>query len=146
MYEFKSGQMKKLITIVALILLTGTVYSQTLKKDAVIAISTYTITLQPGITMEQYVDFLMKKYIPEYEKIFPGSKMYVLHGDRGEKKDQIGFMWYFESLKARDKYYPTESDFSDAAQLAWGRMDAISEEESKYVVNSSRVFTDWIIK
>jgi len=138
--------MKKLLIISALILLTGTVYSQTLKKDAVIAVSTYTITLQPGVTMEQYVDFLMKKYIPEYEKNFPGLKMYILRGDRGEKKDQIGFLWYFESGKVRDKYYPGESDFSDAAQLAWGKMDAISMEESKYAVNSSRVYTDWVIK
>jgi hypothetical protein len=138
--------MKKLFVIAVIVLLTGTVYSQILKKDVVIAVSTYTITLQPGVTMEQYVDFLMKKYIPEYEKNFPGSKMYVLHGDRGEKKDQIGFMWSFESVKVRDKYYPTESDFSDAAQLAWGKMDAISTEEGKYAVNSSRVFTDWVIK
>ena len=138
--------MKKLCIISALILFAGTGYSQTLKKDAVIAVSTYTVTLQPGITIEQYVDFLMKKYIPEYEKNFPGSKMYILRGDRGEKKDQIGFMWYFESVKVRDKYYPTEFDFSDAAQLAWGRMDALSEEESKYAVMSSRIFTDWVIK
>ena len=138
--------MKKLFVIAALVMLTGIVHCQILKKDVVIAVSTYTVTLQPGITIEQYVDFLMKKYIPEYEKNFPGSKMYILRGDRGEKKDQIGFMWYFESLKVRDKYYPNESDFSDAAQLAWGRMDTISEEESKYVVNSSRIYTDWVIK
>lgn len=138
--------MKKLFFIAALVMLTGIVHCQILKKDVVIAVSTYAVTLQPGITMEQYVDFLMKKYIPEYEKNFPGSKMYILRGDRGEKKDQIGFMWYFESLKTRDKYYPNEFDFSDAAQLAWGRMDAISEEESKYAVNSSRIYTDWVIK
>jgi hypothetical protein len=88
----------------------------------------------------------LKKYVPEYEKNFPGSKMYILSGDRGEKKDQIGFMWFFESVKVRDRYYPNESDFSDAAQLAWGKMDAISEEEAKYAVTFARIYTDWILK
>jgi len=66
--------------------------AQTLKKGAVIAVSTYKITLQPGVTMNQYEDFLINKYLPEYEKNFPDSKMYILTGDRGEKKNQIGIM------------------------------------------------------
>lgn len=120
--------------------------AQTLKKGAVISVSTYKITLQPGVTMNQYEDFMINKYLPEYEKNFPDSKMYILTGDRGEKKDQMGIMWYFVSVKVRDKYYPNETDLSTEAMAAWERMNPIITEESKYVSESIRVYTDWVIK
>lgn len=120
--------------------------AQTLKKGAVISVSTYKITLQPGVTMNQYEDFMINKYLPEYEKNFPDSKMYILTGDRGEKKDQMGIMWYFVSVKVRDKYYPNETDLSTEAMAAWERMNPIITEESKYVSESTRVYTDWVIK
>jgi len=49
-------------------------------------------------------------------------------------------------VKVRDKYYPNETDLSAEATAAWERMNPISTEESKYVSESTRVFTDWVIK
>jgi hypothetical protein len=95
--------------------------------------------------MNQYVDFLINKYVPEYGKNFPGSKMIVVRGDRGEKKNQYATMYYYESLKVRDKYYPNETDLSNEAIAAWEKMKSISEEESKYILESTRVYTDWVI-
>jgi len=120
---------------------------QTLKKDAVVAVSSYTLVLNPDVTMNQFLDFYINKYIPEFEKNFPGIKAYLLSGDRGEKKNHFGEIWLFESVAVRDKYFPTEdSEGSDLAVAAWDKMNAISTELGKYVVSWDRIFTDWIIK
>jgi ABC-type glycerol-3-phosphate transport system substrate-binding protein len=66
--------------------------AQTMKKGALISISTYTSILNPDVTMNQFLDFYMNKYIPEFEKNYPGIKLYVLTGDRGEKKNQFGYI------------------------------------------------------
>ena len=101
--------MKKLVFITALFLLVGTAFGQTLKKGAVVCVNTFTYTLNTDVTMNQFLDFYLNKYIPEFEKCYPGVKTYVLWGDRGDKKNQIGTMDVYESVAVRDKYYPTEN-------------------------------------
>jgi hypothetical protein len=123
--------------------------AQTLKKGAVIAINTYTFTLKPDVTMNQFIDFFVNKYIPEFEKNYPGVKEFLLYGNRGEKKNQIGVLEYFESIAVRDKYYPVENDttMSVVVKAAEEKMKAINEEQGKFFVGDGiRVYTDWVIK
>jgi hypothetical protein len=123
--------------------------AQTLKKGAVIAINTYTFTLKPDVTMNQFMDFFVNKYIPEFEKNYPGVKEFLLYGNRGEKKNQIGVLEYFESIAVRDKYYPVENDttMSVVVKAAEEKMKAINEEQGKFFVGDGiRVYTDWVIK
>jgi hypothetical protein len=123
--------------------------AQTLKKGAVIAINTYTFTLKPEVTINQFMDFFVNKYIPEFEKNYPGVKEFLLYGNRGEKKNQIGVLEYFESIAVRDKYYPVENDttMSVVVKAAEEKMKAINEEEGKFFVgDGTRVYTDWVIK
>jgi hypothetical protein len=56
--------------------------------------------------MNQAMDFIINKYIPASEKNIPGTKVYLLSGDRGENKFKIALMEVFESVQVRDKYYP----------------------------------------
>jgi hypothetical protein len=125
-----------------------TLSAQTFTKGSVIAINTYTFTLNPDKTMNQMLDFYINKYIPEYEKNFPGVKEYVLWGDRGEKKNQIASVDVFESVAVRDKYYPTEgSEGSETAKAAGEKMKAINDEMGKFFMSGgTRVYTDWIVK
>jgi hypothetical protein len=123
--------------------------AQTLKKGAVIAINTYTFTLKPEVTINQFMDFFVNKYIPEFEKNYPGVKEFLLYGNRGEKKNQIGVLEYFESIAVRDKYYPVENDttMSVVVKAAEEKMKAINEEQGKFFVGDGiRVYTDWVIK
>lgn len=88
----------------ALILITGLTFGQTIKKGAVVAVSSYEFTLNPDVTMNQFLNFYLNKYIPEFEKNYPGMKMYLLWGDRGEKKNMMGDLLVCESVAVRDKY------------------------------------------
>ncbi len=128
---------------------TTQLFSQTLKKDAVIAVNTYTFTLKPEVTMDQFIDFYVNKYIPEFEKNYPGVKEFLLTGNRGEKKNQIGVVDYFESVAIRDKYYPIENDttMNAVVKAAQERMKSVNEEAGKFFASGgTRVYTDWLIK
>jgi hypothetical protein len=123
--------------------------AQTLPKGAVVCVNTFTYTLNPDVTMNQFLDFYLNKYIPEFEKNYPGVKTYVLWGDRGEKKNQIGTMDVYESVAVRDKYYPSENDstMSAAVKTAVAKMIAINKESSKFFISGgTRTYTDWVIK
>ena len=63
------------------------------------------ITLDPDVTMNQFQDFLINKWIPAYEKNFQGGKVLVLKGVRGENKDDFATLNYFKSEKDRNKYW-----------------------------------------
>jgi hypothetical protein len=122
--------------------------AQTLQKGAVVAIRTYTFTLKPDVKMNQLLDFWINKYDPEFEKCYPGLKIFVLSGDRGEKKNQFGELWYFESVKVRDKYWATEGDTTstDFDKAATKKLKPLNDEWDKFVSAAPSVYTDWIIK
>jgi hypothetical protein len=70
----------------------------------------------------------------------------MLSGDRGNKKNQIGEILYFESVKVRDKYWPIEDTSSDFEKAAAEKMKPIDEEFSKLVVPITIEYTNWVIK
>jgi hypothetical protein len=123
--------------------------AQTLKKGAVVAVGVYEMTLNPDVSMNQFLDFYNNKYIPEFEKNWPGVKQYLIGGDRGEHKNKFGAILIFESVAVRDKYYPDEdaNTTSDATKASTEKMKVMDAELSKYVVSGTRkTYTDWIIK
>jgi hypothetical protein len=123
--------------------------AQTFKKGAVVAVGVYEMTLNPDVSMNEFLDFYNNKYVPEFEKNWPGVKQYLMLGDRGENKNKLGAILIFESVAVRDKYYPVENEetTSDAVKAANEKMKVMDTEMSKYVVSGTRTtYTDWSIK
>ncbi len=137
--------MKKLIIAAVFILLAGTVFSQTLKKGTVLGIHNITITLAPGVTMDQFLDFMDKKYLPEVEKHFDGWKGFLMKGDRGENENSYAMMFYIKSLEARDKYFNSEGKLNDVGNAVMEKLSPISEERDKLGTWTS-TYTDWVIQ
>jgi hypothetical protein len=143
-------------TVIMLFLFIGFGFAQlsaqTLKKGTVIGIKTYNFTLQPDVTMNQCLDFWINKYNPEVEKCYPGVKIFVMGADRGEKKNQFAEVVYIESVKLRDKYWPSETDtayakLSEFERNANKKLKPFDEEWAKLVLpGASLESTDWIIK
>jgi len=140
--------MKKLILVAAIFLVTGVMFGQNLQKGMVLAVSSYELTLKDSVTFQQFVDFMQKKYVPEFEKSMPGVKLSLLFGDRGENKFKYGELLVFDDVKTRDKYFPTESDTVDspAMKVVNEKLKAVTDESGKYVLNTRRIYTDWIVK
>jgi len=138
----------KIILLILLLLIIGLTQLSAQNSDQnspAVAIHSITITLKPDVTVNQYLDFMNNKYIPIYEKNFQGSKMHALENYRTDKKNQYFVRVIFESLKARDKYYLQRTGTSNEAKMAWKKMDYITSEGSKYIWDSIRVNTDWVI-
>ncbi len=136
--------MKKLVIISALILFAGMAYGQTLQKGAVLAISVSTITPDPDVTLNQYLDYFTNKWAPAIEKNFPGTKVLFLKGDRGKHANEHGWIWYFESLEVRDKYFDADGNPTEVCTKAFENMAPVTEAFTKLGV-TSREYTDWII-
>jgi hypothetical protein len=90
-----------LIGICIGILLVGASSEQTLKKGGVISINSLTFVLKPDVPLYEFVDFMIKKHIPEFEKNFPGVKEYLLWGDKGVNKYQLAVMEVYGSVAMR---------------------------------------------
>jgi len=106
--------------------------------------NTFIVTLRPGVTMDQYLDFLKTRYASEYNKNFPGSKLIIGSPDSWRKKNQYSFFYTFESEKEYQKYYINDGkDMSDECKAGWEKMKSIKQEVSEYILDSKRVEVEW---
>jgi hypothetical protein len=137
--------MKKSIIAAVFILLVGTAFSQTLKKGTVLGIHHLTITLNANVTMNQFLDFFDKKYLPEVEKHFDGWKGFLMKGDKGENENSYAVMYYIESLEARDKYFDSEGEMNDVGNAAVEKISSTLEELEKLGKYTTE-YTDWVIQ
>jgi len=112
-------------------------------KSGKVVFDSYMVTLRPDITMDQYLDFLKTKYVPEYDKYFPGSKMIIASPDSWKKENQYAYFLYFESPQEYDKYYPNGTEMSDEAKANWEKVKLAKQEESKFILDSKRVEIEW---
>lgn len=137
--------MKKLFLFAALILLTGITFGQTLQKGNLVGTHVLTVTLQPGITMEKYLEFVKSKVIPEYEKNFPNMKVYLVKGIRGENDNSYGEIIVFKSSQDRDKYYNSDGSDNELMKSVNAKLKPVSDELEKLGTYTSK-YTDWIVQ
>ena len=137
--------MRKLLVISALLLFAGIAFGQTLKEGTVVVVVTWEVTLQPDATMNQFLD-ISKKYAAAFEQAYPGTKMFIMKGERGEFKYKVSTLTVFESVELRDKYWPTEEGEGPFDQAATEIFAPVMEEGSKIVIDTQRESTDWIIQ
>jgi len=136
--------MKKLVLTTAIILLAGVIFGQTLQKGNLVAVHVITIELNQGVTMGQFQDFHINTLIPEYEKNFPGWRLYLTKGIRGENKNTYGWIIVVESEEIRDKYYNDDGSITEFGQAADKKMKPVLKETEKFG-KLKRTYTDWII-
>jgi len=131
--------MRKLLVVTALILFAGVAFGQTLQKGSILALRTDAPTLNPGVTMNQYADFMIIRFAPEMEKLFPGTKVFILKADRGEHKDGYAMLIWVESVEVRDKIFGAENDETQSKLLP------LMEEMGEFTTISEN-YTDWVIQ
>ena len=137
--------MKKLILFTAMIFITGIAFGQALTKGTLIGTHVITVTLNPGVTMDKYMEFVKTKLLPELDKNMQGWKVYLLKGIRGEETNNFGLLYVIKSEKERDKYYNPDGSDSDAGKALNEKLKPISEELAKLGTFTTK-YTDWIIQ
>ena len=139
--------MKKLIIAAAFILFAGTAFGQTLKKGAIIEIHHFTLNLDPDVTMNQWLDFALNKYLPVWETHYEGIKSLVVKGDRGDEQNKICWINCFESEELRAKYFKDEGIFvlNEHGEELLEKVMPTWDELSKLGTSQVEISTDWVI-
>jgi hypothetical protein len=138
--------MKKLFLIAALIMMAGTIYGQTLKKGNTLGLHVFTITLNSGVTMDQYLDFCKTKWIPVYEKNFRGVKVYVLKGIKGECLNCDGMILAWKTKADMERYYKPDGSATEIGNAANAKINPIYDELLKMVKMTDAKYTDWEVQ
>jgi hypothetical protein len=123
--------MKRLILTTAFVLLAGITFGQTLEKGNSLGLHVYTITLDPDVTLNQWLDFYSNKLIPEFEKNFEGLKINLLKGDRGRYENKVGILTHFKSEKDRDRYWPEFGEQTDEGKAGMEKVQPVLDELAK---------------
>jgi hypothetical protein len=134
--------MKKLLFLATLILIAGTTNGQTLQKGNLIGTHVITMTLNPGITVEKFMDFLNTKMMPEVQKALPDWKCYVVKGIRGENADNYGLIYVVKSQQDRNKYYNPDGSDSELMKQANDKLKSVLDELAKLGTFTTK-YTDW---
>ena len=137
--------MKKLLVLSALIVLSGTVFSQTLQKGNLVGVHVYNINLKPDVTPNQMKDFIINKLIPAYESN-PGANMYLTKCIRGENKYSYGLMVIFKSESERNKFYNEEGELTELGIALSEKMQPIYEEFTNTIGEFETEYNDWVVQ
>ena len=99
------------------------------------------VDLKPGITDDQ-VQELAADFVRRFK--VPGIIYARLaKADRGERADKYMFMWEFESVEVRDRYFPTPGVASDAWQQ--NIAGAPAELVDRFFTLFTAEFTDYVV-
>jgi hypothetical protein len=137
--------MRKLLFVTALILVSGTAFGQTYKKDALISIHTLAITLEDDVTMDKFLDYCVDKLFPIYEKTF-SCDVRLVKGLNRDIEDRIGVLVNFKSKKAWNKYWNDDGSFTETGREEWNKIRPIIDEMKKLGTWSSENVVDWVIQ
>lgn len=139
--------MKKLIFTAALIFLfLGVSFGQSLQKGNIIRISIATIDLKPGVTMEQWMEFLINRTIPEIEKNYEGWKLYPLEKMIGEHENNISVIYVIESEEYFYKYINEDGSITEAGQAAEKKLQSLMKERNEKLGTLTLKNTYWLIQ
>lgn len=136
--------MKNLILTITFLLLGGSMFGQTLQSGNLVGVHVITIELKKGITMSEFQKFHVNKLIPEYERNYPGWRLFLAQGLRGENQNKYGWIIIVESEEIRDLYYNNDGSITEFGQTAAEKMKPILEEAEQFG-RLNRVYTDWLI-
>lgn len=137
--------MKKILIASLIFLFTGITFGQTLKKGVLISIHTITITLEEGVTMDQYLESLTVKMFPEIEKEL-SCEIKLVKGINRDIENKFGLCWYFKSKTEWNKFFNDDGSSTEAGQAAMSKLGPIMDELGKLGTWSSDNIVDWVVQ
>ena len=137
--------MKKMILAVALLSMVGTAEAQELKKGNLVGTHVMTVKLEPGVTIEKFTEFYVKKVVPEFERHLAGWKLHPVKRIRGEKADGFGLIIVIDSEANRDKLYNADGSPSELGKASNAKIQPIIDEMQKLGTITADVYTDWLV-
>lgn len=118
-----------------------------LEKGSLLGIHIFSnIELKPGVTMEQAEDFMLNKYVPEFNLLSGDIKVIPLKGLRGENKDKLAVIMYLASDDVRNTLWKAEGSYTQKGQGLFNKLEPILKEEEKLFTIKKDQYTDWRVE
>lgn len=136
--------MKKYFLSFAFILFAVITSGQSFEKGNYVGFHVLTITLNQGVTMDQYLDLYINKVMPAYEKNFQ-SKCYLVKSSRGECENCVGLFIVWKTEADCSKFWNKEGGATDLGQAALDMLQPQIEEIKKLGTYTSK-YTDWVVQ
>lgn len=83
------------------------------------------VNLKPGVTMEQFQEFLLTRYIPTVSSHFSGLQLIALKPRGTEGENRLAWVNYFQTEGARDDFWPEPDTPSERAEEALARVQPV---------------------
>ncbi len=116
-----------------------------LQAGNLLGLHTMHYELAPGVTIDESIDFMKDEHGPAFEKHFPGGRFFILKGRTGEGADCYGWLFVFESVEVRDKYFKADGSYTELGQANLEKMQPVIERGSKFGEYTT-TYTDWVIQ
>jgi len=138
----------------AFFLLTGIIFGQTfeeLEEGNLVGVHAIAVHPNPDVTENEFMEYFRDKLIPAYEENFPGLKIYLTVGERGEYASGAengvvyGLFFVFDSIETRNKYWPEMDVSSELAQQNFENFSEITAGLNQLGYWTTINHTDWII-
>lgn len=103
----------------------------------------HVIELSEGTTPEFFEKFVIEQFLPALPlSLTPGVKASLLKADRGARADQYLWMFEFDSVETRDKYFPRPQSISDELKRL---IEPLHDLAQIWDRASSRTKTDYVV-
>ncbi len=116
-----------------------------LQAGNLLGLHTINYELAPGVTLDEYLDFIKNEYVSALKKHFPGGNGFVLSSRTPECADCYGLLFVFESVEVRDRYWRDDGSYTELGQASLEKMQPVFEEMSK-LGEYTTTYTDWVIQ
>ena len=115
------------------------------KLNGSLVLSVREFELRSGVKAEEFEKYAREELTRALSQAKTGTRFRVLKGDRGDRKGGYLLIWEFESVAARNEFFPKEGGgASPACQQAWKRIKLAMEKFSIYV-KEKRSYTDYVM-
>lgn len=137
--------MKKTLAAITVLCFCGIAEAQELKKGNLVGMHLLNVKLEPGVTIEQFTDFYVKKVVPEAEKHQTGWKFYPVRRIRGEQADGLWLIIVIDSQANRDKLYNPDGSPSELGKAINARLQPLIDGWEKLGTITNDTYTDWLV-
>ncbi len=136
--------MRKLIIVAALLLCAGVAFGQSFQKGGSIGMHEWTVKLNPGVTMDQVLEFWESKAIPQMKKSIPEQTPFLLKGIGADNQDEYAGLYYYKSIDDLRKYWNEDGTPTEKGAAVMESYGPILEELSN-LAEFTYTAKDWII-
>ena len=120
--------------------------AQPLQKGNVVGLHVATIKLKPGISEDQFSAYYREKIIPEFEKVYPDTKLYLIKGLRGENANRLGLIYFFTSDDVRNQYFNPDGTATEKGLSLEEKMKSTYDQLAEVRESATTKYTDWVIE